>query len=253
MPSPTPVWLHPSPGATAHRGAIASLPTRLRLVMTPEDAQIVVVPVALAVERPQALDRQCELVLTDVFRATSAQLDATRAAGGPVRIGEPSLIVAGDLMPYCAAAYDSSDRTIVDVTIDSLGPTTEAARLAETLGVVAALGVPVDTDWTTTSTPDALAATARWRNNTISAAHRPATGGDGAVTVSITTVRQRILAHGHLGGSALPIRVVRHTADGQFERRPSFASPLRRYWTSSREGIWPGVLAAAAGVAPSVG
>jgi hypothetical protein len=243
MPRPTAVWLHPSPGAMAHAGAIASLPTRFRLVASPNEARIVVVPAAVAALDPYRLDRQCELVLTDIFQATRTQLDDARAAGERVRIGEPSLIAAADLMPYCADAYGTAEPTIMEVTIDVPGSLTTSARLAEAAGVVAALGVPLDSEWTITSTSGAVAATALWRNNTLAIAHRMGTEPYGAVSVSITSVRQRILARGYFGGSARPARLQRHSADGQVENRPTFASPLRQYWTSAREGLWPQALA----------
>src|SRR5690348_5819880 len=103
--SPTPVWLHPSPGAMAHSGAIISLPTLFRLVRDPKDAKIGVLPVELACADSCPLDMDCELVLTEVYQASRAQLDAAREAREHVRIGEPSLIAAADLMPHCAEAY----------------------------------------------------------------------------------------------------------------------------------------------------
>jgi hypothetical protein len=246
VPSPTAVWLHPSPGATAHSAAIASLPMRFRIVASPSEARIVVVPAALAVLDRYGVDGQCELVLTDIFQVTASQLGVARSASERVRIGEPSLIVAADLLPFCVEAYESSDPTIMEVTVDSPGPMTASARLAEAAGVVAALGVPVDTDWTITSTRDALAATALWRNNTLAIAHRLGTEPYGVLDVSITSMRQRILARGYFGGSARPARMQRHSADGQLDSRPNFASPLRQYWTSAREGLWPQALAGVA-------
>lgn len=253
MPRPIAVWLHPSTGAMAHLGAIASLPTRLRLVPSPNDARIVVLPAELAVLDPWGLDGQCELVLTDIFAATCTQLDDARQAGERVRIGEPSLVAAADLMPYCCAAYESTERTIMEVTIDSPAAVNPRVRLAEAAGIVAALGVPIDTDWTITSSSGAVAATARWRNNTLAVAHR--TGGEqqGAVDVSITSVRERTLARAYFGGLARPARLERQSADGQVESRPVFASPLRQYWTSGREGLWPEALAGIAAAGQLVG
>lgn len=236
----------------AHRGAIASLPMRFRLVAGPNEAGIVVIPAELAVRERFGLERNCEVVLTDVFSATRTQLEDVRGASGRVRIGEASLIAAADLMPYCAAAYALSDRTIMEVTIDSPARMTSSARLAEAFGIVVALGFPVDSDWTVTSTRSGVAATALWRNYTLALAHRIGIERSGTVDVSITAVRERILARGYFGGSARPARLERYSADGQLQNRPVFASPLRRYWMSARDGLWPETMAGMA-AAPFIG
>jgi hypothetical protein len=253
VPSPTPVWLHPSSGAIAHSGAISSLPTTFRLVSDPKKAKIVVLPVDLARDDSYQFDVDCELVLTDVYSASRAQLDAAREARECVRIGEPSLIVAADLMQHCADAYTSVEPTIMEVTIETPTRTSASARVAELVGVVAALAVPVDTKWTITATSRAVAATALWRDNTLAVTHRGGLDQSGSIDVSISSMQERIIARGYFGGSARPGTLVRQDADGQVEGRPTFASPIRRYWMSGRDGLWPEANAAVSGTGLLVG
>jgi hypothetical protein len=237
----------------AHSGAIISLPTIFRLVSDPKEAKIVVLPVELARDDSYQLDVDCELVLTDIYRASRAQLDAARDARECVRIGEPSLIAAADLMPHCAAAYKSVEPTIMEVTIETPTRISASARIAELVGVVAALAVPVDTKWTITAASGAVAATALWRDNTLAVTHRGGVDQSGSIDVSITSMQERIIARGYFGGTARPARLVRQDADGQVEGRPTFASPIRQYWMSGRDGLWPEANAAASGTRLLVG
>jgi hypothetical protein len=237
----------------AHSGAIISLPTVFRLVSEPKKAKIVVLPVVLARDESYQLDVDCELILTDIYGASRAQLDAAREARECVRIGEPSLIAAADLMPHCADAYKSVEPTIMEVTIETPTRTSASARIAEIVGVVAALAVPVDTKWTITATSGAVAATALWRDNTLAVTHRGGVDQSGSIDVSITSMQERIIARVYFGGTARPTKLVRQDADGQVEERPTFASPIRRYWMSGRDGLWSEANAAVSGTQLLVG
>jgi hypothetical protein len=157
------------------------------------------------------------------------------------------LIAAADLMPQCVDAYKSVKPTIMEVTIETPTWVSASARIAELVGVVAALAVPVDTTWTITATSGAVAATAFWRDNTLAVTHRGGVDQSGSIDVSITSMQERIIARGYFGGTARPAELVRQDADGQVEARPRFASPIRQYWISGRDGLWPEANAAVSG------